>query len=292
MGIGFSLIALAAAGLGIAAATGALAPDQQIQTTEATDILNDATQNINNYCSISCGDNISNTSITVTGADTRINLSQTCSAVGAECTIKNLMSNQIDNLVTNLVQDTESNEGIFSLLGPSSTESENISNAIKNSITQLVNNTCNISTENQSNNVNAVITGNNNTFNAAQTGDMDKATCAIDTIVKNVITNTANNTAINKETSCGSLKFLIIIGVIIVIIMFVPVIKNLINSRISKKAAQQSQQQVSEKSQTQTSASGSGVSFVDGWLVKTRPDGQVERIPKTEWSKYVNVSIK
>jgi hypothetical protein len=216
-------------------------------STFATDILNNASQNINNFCSISCGNDFDNVNIVVTGDGNTVNLSQTCSAVGAECTIKNLMSNQIDNLVTNLVQDTESNEGIFSLLGPSSTESENISNAIKNSITQLVNNTCNISTENQSNNVNAVITGNNNTFNAAQTGDMDKATCAIDTIVKNVITNTANNTAINKETSCGGLKFLVIIGVIIVIIMFVPVIKNLINSRITKKVAQQSQQQQASK---------------------------------------------
>jgi hypothetical protein len=172
------LVLAVGAGLGIATAAGAFKPDQKIQTTEATDILNDSTQVINNYCSISCGDNISNTSVTVTGADTRINLSQTCSAVGAECTIKNLMSNQINNLITNLVEDTESNEGIFSLLGPSSTESEDISNAIKNSITQLVNNTCNVSTENMSNNVNAVITGNNNVFNAAQTGDMDKATGA------------------------------------------------------------------------------------------------------------------
>lgn len=218
--------------------------NQTESTTFATDILNSASQNINNFCSISCGNDFDNVNITVTGNGNTVNLSQTCSAVGAECTIKNLMSNQIDNLVTNLIKDTESNEGIFSLLGPSSTESENVSTAIKNSITQLVNNTCNVSTENQSNNVNAVITGNNNTFNAAQTGDMDKATCALDTIVKNVITNTANNTAINTESSCSILKYLVIIGVILLVILLLPTLLGL-GKKISGKVggSKQSQQE-------------------------------------------------
>jgi hypothetical protein len=221
--------------------------NQTESTTFATDILNSASQNINNFCSISCGNDFNNVDIVVTGSGNTVNLSQTCSAVGAECTIKNLMSNQIDNLVTNLVEDTESNEGIFSLLGPSSTESENISNAIKNSITQLVNNTCNISTDNLSNNVNAVITGNNNVFNAAQTGDMDKATCALDTVVKNVITNTVNNTAKNKETGCNIMKFLIIIGVILIVVLVLPILFNL-GKRIGKGGS--SQQQVVQQSQT------------------------------------------
>lgn len=220
--------------------------NQTESTTFATDILNNASQDINNYCSISCGNDFNNVDIVVTGSNNTVNLSQTCSAVGAECTIKNLMSNQIDNLITNLVQDTESNEGIFSLLGPSSTESENISNAIKNSITQLVNNTCNISTENNSNNVNAVITGNNNFFNAAQTGDMDKATCALDTVVKNIITNTANNTAINKETSCSIMKYLIIIGVILLVILILPILFNLAK-RVGKGKSNNQQQQLSQE---------------------------------------------
>ena len=163
------------------------------------------------------------------GNNNTVNLTQTCSAVGAECTIKNLMSNQIDNLVTNLIKDTESNEGVFSLLGPSSTESENVS------------------TENQSNNVNAVILGNNNTFNAAQTGDMDKATCALDTIVKNVITNTANNTAINTESSCSMLKFLIIIGVILVLVLVVPILFNLAK-RIGRGKSSSEEKSSEEKS--------------------------------------------
>jgi hypothetical protein len=233
--------------------------NQTESTTFATDILNNVSQNINNYCSISCGNDFDNVDITVTGSGNTVNLSQTCSAVGAECTIKNLMSNQINNLITNLVEDTESNEGIFSLLGPSSNESENISNAIKNSITQLVNNTCNVSTTNQSNNVNAVITGNDNVFNAAQTGDMDKATCALDTVVKNIITNTANNTAINKESSCGILKYLVIIGAIIAILIFLPVIKNIISNRVNKSNNQQ--QPLQQQSQVPDTISINGKNF-------------------------------
>ena len=226
MGLAFSLIALGAAGLGIAAATGGLSPDQKIQTVKATDILNDATQNINNYCSISCGDNISNTNIVVTGSDTRINLSQTCSAVGAECSIKNIIGNQIENMITDLTKNEQkgSATGIMGMLGPSSTESEFMSTAIKNSITQLVNNTCSISVQNKMNNVRAVIVGNNDTFNIAQTGDMDKATCAMDTVIKNVINNNVSNTTDNKQSTLSIMQFLIIAIAIIIVVLIFPLL--------------------------------------------------------------------
>lgn len=232
MGLGWSLIALAGAGVGIAAATGAFTPDQKIQTVEATNILNDATQVINNYCSISCGDNISNTSIVVTGADTRINLSQTCSAIGAECSIKSIIGNQIDNMITNLTKNEQkgSATGIMGMLGPTSTENEYMSTAIKNSITQLVNNTCSISVENQMNNIRAVIIGNNDTFNIAQTGDMDKSTCAMDTVIKNVINNNVSNIADNKQSTISILKFIIIIAIIIAFIILFPIFKNLFST--------------------------------------------------------------
>ncbi len=232
MGLGFSLIALAGAGLGIAAATGAFTPDQKIQTVEATNILNDTTQVINNYCSISCGDNISNTSIVVTGADTRINLSQTCSAIGAECSIKNIIGNQIDNMITNLIKNEQkgSATGIMGMLGPSSTENEYMSTAIKNSITQLVNNTCSISADNNMNNIRAVILGNNDTFNIAQTADMDKSTCSMDTVIKNVINNNVSNTADNKQSTISILKFIIIVAIIVALVILFPIFKNLLPS--------------------------------------------------------------
>ena len=225
MGIPFSIIALAGAGLGIAAATGALAPDQQIQTVKATNILNDATQNINNYCSISCGDNISNTNIVVTGSETRINLSQTCSSVGAECSIKNIIGNQIENMITNLTKNEQkgSATGIMGMLGPTSTENEFMSTAIKNSVTQLVNNTCSISVQNKMNNVRAVILGNNDTFNITQTGDMDKATCSMDTVIKNIINNDVANTTDNKQSTISILQFLIIAAVIVALVILLPI---------------------------------------------------------------------
>jgi len=204
-------------------------------TTFATDILNTATQTINNYCSIACSNDISNVNITVVGENTTINLSQTCSAVGAECNIKNLMSSQINNLITNLIQDTQSSEGIFSLLGPSSTESENVSNAIKNAISQLVNNTCNLTSDNVANSINATFLGNDETFNLAQTGNMDKATCVLDTVVKNIISNDVSNTAKNSQSSCGALKYIVIALIIVAIIILLPLIKNLFSGGGSGK---------------------------------------------------------
>jgi len=194
----------------------------------ATNFLNQAAQTIQNYCSIACGNDIENANIVVTGDNVTINLSQTCSAVGSECTIKNLMSSQIDNLITNMVKNQESNEGIFSLLGPSSTESTYITNNIKNQISQLVNNSCNLSSENTINGIHGVFAGNNDVFNITQSGNMDKAMCALDTVVKSIMSNTANNTVTDTESSCGFLKYLVIALAIIALIILLPIIKNIL----------------------------------------------------------------
>lgn len=200
--------------------------NQTESTTFATDILNSASQDINNFCSISCGNDFDNVNIVVTGNGNTVNLSQTCSAVGAECSIKNIIGNQIDNMITNLSKNEQkgSATGIMGMIGPSSTENEYMSTAIKNSITQLVNNTCSISVENKINNVRAVIVGNNDTFNIAQTGDMDKATCAMDTVIKNVINNNVANTTDNKQSTTSILQFLIIAVVIVALVLLFPIL--------------------------------------------------------------------
>lgn len=201
-------------------------------STFATDILNNASQNINNFCSISCGNDFDNVNIVVTGDGNTVNLSQTCSAVGAECSIKNIIGNQVDNMIKNLVKNEQkgSATGIMGLLGPSSTENEYMSTAIKNSITQLVNNTCSISVENKMNNIRAVIVGNNDTFNIAQTGDMDKSTCVMDTVIKNVINNNVSNEADNKQSTLSIMQFIIIVVVILILIILFPILSRLLPS--------------------------------------------------------------
>jgi hypothetical protein len=80
------------------------------------------------------------------------------------------------------------------------------------------------------NNIRAVIVGNNDTFNITQTGDMDKSTCSIDTVIKNVINNNVSNEADNKQSTLSILQFLIIAAVILAIILLFPIFRGFLPS--------------------------------------------------------------
>jgi hypothetical protein len=199
---------------------------QDQQANLATSIVNQAQQTINNYCSISCSQNISNVNITIIGGNATVNITQTCSAIGTECAIKNLVSSEITNLISNLVEQSQENAGIFSLLGPSMSNSTNISSAVKNQISQLINNTCRQSIEQNINALNIFAVNANGTYNIAQTGTMDHATCVLDTVAKLVLTNNVANDVKQTQTSCGNiLGILIAVGVIIVVILLFPIIR-------------------------------------------------------------------
>ena len=201
---------------------------QTNQASLATSIISAAQQTINNYCSIACNANIGNVNITVIGGNATIDVSQTCTNIGSECTIKNLMSSEITNLIDNIVKQSQTNAGFLSLLGPSQSNTTNISNAIKNQISQLVNNTC---TQDATVNVNAINVFSqdaNLKFNYNQTGTTDHATCALDTTVKLLLNNQVTNSVTQKQSSCGNvLLILIIIAVIILVILLFPILSNL-----------------------------------------------------------------
>ncbi len=220
---------------------------QDEQVTLGNSIANDAMQNIANYCSISCNNNISNENITVIGGNATINLSQSCSAVGSECLVKNVVSSQISNLINNMVQQEESNLGIFSLLGPSSNESTDITNSIKNQISQLISNTCQQESSN-------TITGNtvfsqdaNLKINIGQTGNVNKAQCALDTVAKLVLNNSIQNTVKQTESSCGDLlAFLVVIALIIILIVIAPILFA-VGKRVGKVVSGGNKQDVNVK---------------------------------------------
>lgn len=211
---------------------------QDQQANLATSIVNQAQQTINNYCSISCSQNISNVNITIIGGNATVNITQTCSAIGTECAIKNLVSSEITNLISNLVQQTQENAGIFSLLGPSMSNSTNISNAVKNQISQLVNNTCRQDINQNINALNIFAANANGEYNIAQTGTMDHATCVLDTVAKLVLTNNVSNDVKQKQTSCGNiLGILIIVAIIIVVILLFPILRGFFGGGAGKAKA-------------------------------------------------------
>ena len=199
--------------------------DQTESVNAATSIVNSSLQNVANYCTITCDNDISDTSITFIGGNVNFSLNQTCSIVGSECMVKNVIQTQVDNLIQNIIKQQESNLGIFSLLGPGSNESTNITNAIQNQVSQLINNTCNISSENSTSNVTVFADDVNGNFSIGQTGQVSKATCTLDTMAKVVLNNSVLNSVTQSESSCGNiLSILIIVAVILVAIILFPIL--------------------------------------------------------------------
>jgi len=198
---------------------------QDEQVSLATNITNNALQNISNFCTITCTNEVNNVDITIIGGDTTINLEQTCSAVGAECIVKNVIQSEIDNMIDNMIKQQESNLGIFSLLGPSSTEVSNISNAIKNQVAQLITNNCAISSDNQTTNISIFAQDADTKLNFVQNGNVSKASCALDTVAKLVLNNQVTNSVSQSESSCGDILWiLIVVAVIILLILLFPIL--------------------------------------------------------------------
>lgn len=201
---------------------------QDEQASLATSIVNQSLQNVSNYCTISCNDNINNLDIVVVGGNDTINIGQVCSIVGSECMIKNLISTQVDNLVKNIVQQQESNLGIFSLFGPSSSESTNITTSIKNQVSQLINNTCSQSSNQNISNTTVFAEDANLNLTISQSGSVQKAQCALDTVAKLLINNDVQNSVKQSESSCGNiLGILIVIVIIVLIFIFYPLLRGI-----------------------------------------------------------------
>jgi hypothetical protein len=201
------------------------AGDQQEAVSLATSIVNDSLQNVANYCTITCVNNINNVDYTFIGGDVSFNINQSCSIVGSECMVKNLVGTQVDNLIQNIVKQTESNLGIFSLFGPASNESTNITNAIENQISQIISNTCRIESSNNVTNSSVFAQDIKGNFSIGQTGQVSKSDCALDTVAKVVLNNKVQNQVTQTESSCGSiLGILIIVGIVAACIILFPIL--------------------------------------------------------------------
>lgn len=198
--------------------------DEQFSNV-ANSIVNSSLEGIANYCSISCNDNISNLDVVLVGGNDTVNINQSCSIIGAECLIKNIMNSQIDNLVSNILNQTQSDRSIFDLLGPSTSETVNITNALKNQVSQLISNSCNISSNNNITNVSVFAQDANLDLNISQTGSVNKSQCIMDTVSKLLINNDIKNNIDQKTSGLslgGFIGIIILVAIVIALIIFGP----------------------------------------------------------------------
>jgi hypothetical protein len=194
--------------------------NQQNQVSLANSLINNAQQTVNNYCSISCNANIGNANIQITGGNAQIKIEQTCTNIGSECNIKNVVNAEIENLINNIIAQKQSNAGFLSLLGPSQNNSTNISNAIKNQVSQLINNTCSQNVDVNLNTLNILSQNANTKITYVQTGTQDHATCSLDTVAKLVLNNQVTNSVKQTQSSSGNV-FGILIAMAVIVVLIV-----------------------------------------------------------------------
>jgi hypothetical protein len=195
--------------------------DEQQYSNIANSITNNALESIANYCSITCNDNISNLDVVIVGGNDTVNINQSCSIIGAECLIKNIMSTQIDNLVSNIINQKQLDKSIFDLLGPATSETVSITNALKNQMSQLITSTCSISSDNSISNVGVFSQDANLDLKISQTGTINNTQCILDTVSKILINNDIKNNVEQSTSGLSIGKFIIIVILICIIIALV-----------------------------------------------------------------------
>lgn len=199
--------------------------DEQQYSNIANSITNNSLESIANYCSITCNDNISNLDVVIVGGNDTININQSCSIVGAECLVKNVMNTQIENLVSNLLNQKQADRSIFDLLGPATSETVSVTNALKNQISQLITNTCSISDTKTLSNVGVFSQDANFNLTIGQTGSINNVECILDTTSKILLNNDIKNNVDQKTSGlslAGFIGIIILVCVIIALIIFGP----------------------------------------------------------------------
>jgi hypothetical protein len=182
-------------------------------------------QNVTNTCSLSCTNSMSNTSVVVDGSSVgNINISQTCSIVGSKCTIKTILDVQITNILKSMfTQKATTDRSLLDMMGSTDVSMDiHIEETVRNSVTQLVNTTCNLSSSNTMTNTSVVFkngaTGGN--INIIQDSSLSQSDCILETVAKTTLLNDLTATG-DQTSTTGTIS--VIMSAIITIVMIIAI---------------------------------------------------------------------
>ena len=112
------------------------------------------------------------------------------------------------------------------MYGPSSSETTNITNAIKNQVSQLIANTCSVTDTKNISNVSVFAQDANLNLTISQVGNIQNSQCALDTTAKLLINNDVANSVKQSESSCGDiLAILIVVAILAILFIFYPLLR-------------------------------------------------------------------
>jgi flagellar basal body-associated protein FliL len=199
--------------------------DQKSQTIDlAQSILNKVLQQTTNDCVVSCKNvNSDDINIVDTTIDGSLDIDQTCEIVGSSCVMKTLLDNTIINSISSdLSQEESSSAGFLNFSAGGSTSADvNVNVAVRNLASQIVDNNCKESSENDSyeviNIIGSTIKGD---FKLDQSSSVSQSDCIINNLLKN-FDNTDVKTKVSQKMDSSHLLWIIIIVVIVVIIIII-----------------------------------------------------------------------
>lgn len=198
---------------------------QSQSSSVSLSVTNDVLQAANSTCSISCNQSQDGNTIIIDNSTTGdITFSQTCSIVGSNCTIKAYLDANLDTVLSAMLKQTTVSSKGFPDIGFSySDQSTSVTESVKNSITQLINNNCQVST-NQSFNNNYVYVKGSTTgdLTFAQNSQITNTDCILDTISKAVASTKESAETDQSSADIGTLALIgLVVGAIVMIVVLI-----------------------------------------------------------------------
>jgi hypothetical protein len=190
---------------------------QSQNISETQDIANQIMQKTSNVCVISTNNNFSGNTVITEGGD--LSIDQVSSITSANCDMSSVLQQQL----TNTLQET-AKESASALSGLSFTFDDidlttNVAVTLRNSVTQLMDNTCNLTASNSVSNNYFFTKGGDSKF--VQDSEISNGLCNM--------TNSAKSVIDNKVTQDAELKSSItsvfgILFIVIALILLLPII--------------------------------------------------------------------
>jgi hypothetical protein len=190
-----------------------------ISYNESRRISTNILQLSNQTCSISCNNNLSNSTFIFVNVEGNIKIAQSCSIVDSSCAFRNAFEANIENIIESLVKQENFSLNGFSFNFDASVESTNINSIIQNNISQIMNSSCAISVNNVMNNNYFYVDNLHGDFDISQSGTISSSTCAMDNISKATSFNETVADIDQSNTTINVISLIFIAFIVLIIVM-------------------------------------------------------------------------
>lgn len=204
---------------------GASASNQRITSTQK--VTNTMIQSSRQLCDATCNNNLSNTTIIVSGGEGDIDITQQCAIDNITCIMGASFDAQLENtLESMLTQSATAMSAGFNMNFAATNQNTNLNQYITNSTTQLMDSSCNFTASNNIDNLYFFVEDRDGNINISQSATISNSSCNMDNVAKNTVYNAASASAdqeskISQLGAMGMIMVVIIIMVILGAIMMV-----------------------------------------------------------------------